>query len=65
MCVATNASDSFESEIEKFGFEAGLGEEGDKEGAEAAVDVEGDFALGGEGGEECDWVDNAVWKVWG
>jgi len=35
--VAADAGDAFEAEIEEFGFEACLAEEGDEEGAETAV----------------------------
>lgn len=43
--VAAYAGDASEGEVEGFGFEACAGEEGDEEGAEAAIDVEGEFFL--------------------
>lgn len=38
--VAGDGGDAWEFEVEGFGWEAGAGEARDKEGAEAAVDVE-------------------------
>ena len=46
------------------GWKAGGGEEGEEEGAEAAVDVEGDLIFGGDAGDGGDVVDNACGVIW-
>lgn len=43
--VAAYAGDSFQSEVEEFGFEAGLVQEGNEEGAETAIYVQWDLLL--------------------
>lgn len=63
--VAADAGDAGEGEVERGAVEAGAGEEGDEKGAEAAVDVEGEFAFEGEPGEGGDVVDDAVREVGG
>lgn len=63
--VAGDGGDALEAEVEGLGLEAGLFEEGDEEGAEAAVDVEGDGFTHGEAGERRDVVDDAVREVGG
>ena len=65
MRIAADARDTFECKIEGCGFEAGAGQEGDQEGAEAAVDVEGEGFFESEAGEARDVVDYAVGKVRG
>ena len=63
--VAGDAGHAFEGEVEGRGFEAGAGEEGDEEGAEAAVDVQGEVPLEGEPREGGDVVGDAVREVGG
>ena len=65
--IATDACDAFEGEVEGGGGEPGAREEGDQEGSEAAVYVEGESALfaEGEAGEGGDVVDDAVGEVGG
>ena len=46
------------------GWKAGGSEEGEEEGAEAAVDVEGDLIFGGDAGDGGDVVDNACRVIW-
>lgn len=65
VCVAGDGSDAAEAEVEERCGEAGSAEEWDEEGAEAAVDVEGDAAGDGELGERGDVVDDAVGEVGG
>ena len=43
--IAAYAGDAFETEIERLGLEACAGKKRDEEGAEAAVNVEGDSAF--------------------
>lgn len=63
--VAGDGGDALEAEVERGGFEAGLFEEGDEEGAQAAVDVEWEAFLEGKLGERGDVVDDAVREVGG
>lgn len=65
MRVDAYGGDAAEAEIKGFAVEAGFGEEGDEEGAEAAVYVQGGRVAHGEAGEAADVVDYAVWEVWG
>ena len=63
MCIAADAGDALESEVEELGLEAGFLEEGHKEGTETAVNVQRNLALHGEFGEGGYVVDNPVGKV--
>lgn len=65
MRVAAYAGDAFEGEVEGFGFEASAGEKGDEEGAEAAVDVEGELAFQRKARKRRNVVDDAVGKAGG
>lgn len=65
MRVAGNARYTFQAKIKELGLEPCFIEEGDKEGAEAAVHVQGDSALDGELGEERYVVYDAVREVGG
>ena len=58
--VAADAADAFEGEVERRRGEAGAGEEGDQEGAEAAVDVQGEGSAERKPRECRDVVDDAV-----
>lgn len=65
MCVNRDRSDTRDAEVEatglgEWGGEAGAGEVRHKEGAEAAVDVEGNFIRGGEAREGRNFIDDAV-----
>lgn len=63
MGVAGDGGDAFDAEIEGFGGKAGFFEEGNEEGAEAGVDVEGDAALEGDFGQAGDVINDAVGEV--
>ena len=65
MRVAGDACDAFEGEVEGFRGEAGAGEERDHQGAEAAVDVEGERSFESEPREGGDVVNDAVREVGG
>lgn len=65
MGVAGDGCDTLEAEVEERGGEAGGGEEGDNEGAEATVNMEGDATADGELGECGDVVNDAVGEVGG
>ena len=64
MRIAADACHALEGEIERGAFEAGAREEGDQEGAEAAVDVQREAFAQGEIGERGDVVDDAMREVW-
>ena len=63
--VAADGGDALEAEVEGGGFEAGFFKEGDEEGAEAAVDVQGELLFEGDLGEGRDVVDDTVREVGG
>jgi hypothetical protein len=63
--VAGDGCDTLEAEVEERGGEAGGGEEGNDEGAEAAVNVKGDATADSKLGERGDVIDDAVGKVRG
>jgi hypothetical protein len=63
--VARDGGDALEAEVEGGRLEAGFVEEGDEEGAQAAVDVEREALFEGEFGEGRDVVDDAVREVGG
>ena len=49
--IAAYTANALESEVERLGFEAGTGEEGDEERAEATVYMERKLAFLGEAGK--------------
>ncbi len=65
MRVARDARHAAEREVEGRGGEARAREEGDEEGAKAAVDVQRERALECEPREGGDVVDDAVWEIGG